>query len=75
MRERPIAASESEEIEDDEPMPWRHQRDDVAPEVARRRKAVEEDDGHAATARSCGVVVEPRAAKIEKLTAHAKLRR
>jgi len=75
MCQRPIAASEPEEIEDDEPVPAGHQRDDVAPKVTGRRKAVEEDDGHAGAARSCGVVVESRAAQIEKLTAHAKLRR
>jgi len=54
-------------------MAARHERDDVAPEVTRRREAVEKHDGYAGAARSGGVVVDPRAAKIEKLTAHAKL--
>lgn len=70
--EGPIAASESEEVDDDQPVPGRHERDDIDPEMARRRETVEEQNGYAGAARSGGVVVDPRAAEIEKLTAHAE---
>ena len=66
-----IAAPEAEEIEDDEAMPRRHERNDVAPEMSRRRKTVHEDNGVPGAARTGGVVVDPRAVEIEKLTAHA----
>jgi hypothetical protein len=72
MRAGAIAASVSQEVEHDQSMPGRHQRDDTAPEMARCRKAVKEYNGYAGAARSGGVVVEPRAAKIEELTAHAE---
>jgi hypothetical protein len=72
VRAGPIAASVAEEIEDDQSVSGWHQRDDVAPQMARGREAVKKNHGYAGAARSCGVVVEPRAAKIEKLTAHAE---
>jgi hypothetical protein len=72
VRAGPITASVAEEVEDDEAVAGWHQRDDVAPQVARCREAVKENHGYARAARSCGVVVEPRAAKIEELTAHAE---
>jgi hypothetical protein len=72
MRAGPIAASVAEEVEDDQSVSGWHQRDDVTPQMARSGKAVKENHGHAGATRSCGVVIEARAAKIEELTAHAE---
>ena len=68
---RTVASAEAKQIEHDEPMAGRHERNDVAPQMAGRRKAVDEDDGIADTSRAGGVVVDPCAVEIEKLTAHA----
>src|SRR3954467_11610516 len=71
---RTIAPAKAEEVEYDETMALRHERNDVAPQVAGRRKAVQEDHGIAGAASAGGVVVDPRAVEIEKLTAHASAR-
>src|SRR5438309_7516778 len=71
-RERTVASAKSEEVEDNQAVSGRHERDNVTPEVARRRKSVNEHNGYAGPARSSGVVVETRAGKVEKLTAHAR---
>jgi len=65
-----IASTVAEEIDDDDSMPGAHEGNDVVPEMPRSRESVEKHHGIAAAARSGGVVVESRAAEIEKLTAH-----
>ena len=67
---RRIAATEPQEVGDHEAVARWHLRDDIAPEVARRRKPVEEDDRLAGTTSSGSVVVESCAADIDELTAH-----
>ena len=58
-------------IQDDEAMSRRHERNDVAPQMPGRRKAVYEDNGIPGATRAGGVVIDPCAVEIEKLTAHA----
>jgi len=69
-----VAASETEQVEHDEPVAGRHEGNDVAPEVARRGEAMEEDDRISGATRAGGIVVDPCAVEIEKLTAHASAR-
>src|SRR5207237_1344471 len=68
--QRTIAATVSKQVDDDDAMARRHERNDVAPQVSRRRKSVQKYDGIAPAAGAGGVVVESRAGEIEKLTAH-----
>jgi hypothetical protein len=68
--QRPIASPVSEKIDDDESMARRHERNDVAPQVSRRREAVQKDDGVSGASRSRGVVVNARAGEVEEFTAH-----
>jgi hypothetical protein len=72
VRAGPITASVAEEVEDDQSVAAWHQRDDITPQMARGGKAVKKNHGHARAPRACGVVVEPCAAKVEELTAHAE---
>ena len=71
---RAIASPEAEQIEHDEAMARRHERDDIRPEMARGREPVYEHDRVAGAARAGGVVVDPCAVEIEELTAHASAR-
>src|SRR5688572_17497017 len=57
---REITASEPEQVDDDDAVPGRHVRNDILPEVRRGRESVYEEDGIPVSARSGGVVVEPR---------------
>ena len=61
--ERTVAATVAEQVDDDDAMPRRHERNDVAPEMARCRKAVQEHDGLTGAAGSGGVVVDARAGR------------
>src|SRR5512132_31165 len=70
MRQRTIAASIAEEIDDDQAVSGRHERHNVAPEMARRGEAVQEHDGFAGAACAGRVVIESRPAEIEELTSH-----
>jgi hypothetical protein len=70
--ERAITSTVAEQIEHNEPMARRHEWNDAAPEMARCWEAVDEHDRNTGAARPCGVVVQPCAGEIEKLTAHAK---
>jgi hypothetical protein len=54
-----VAAAEAEQIQDNDAMPFWESRYHVAPQVARRRKPVYEDDWLACAPRTGGVVVEP----------------
>lgn len=65
-----VAASVAEQVSDDEPMARRHERYDVAPQMAGGRKAVQEDDWFAGAPRAGGVVVDARAGEVEEFTAH-----
>ena len=57
----PIASTVSEEIDDDESVARRHERNDVTPQMSRCREAVQKDDGIAGASGSGGVVVDARA--------------
>jgi hypothetical protein len=67
---RAIAAPVTEEIDDDYAMSCRYERYDIAPDVRRCRKAVQEHDRLAPAAISRRVVVEANAADIHEFTAH-----
>ncbi len=73
-RQRTVAAPVAEEVEHDETMSRRHERNDFAPEMAGGRESVDEHDRIARAARAGGVVVETRARQIDELTAHASAR-
>ena len=64
---RPVAATIAEQVEHDEPVSRRNERDDFVPQMARRRKSVDEHRGHSGTARSGGVVVQPGAGEVENI--------
>ena len=68
--QRPIASTMSEEIDDDESMTRWYERNDVTPQMSRRREAVQKDDGVPGASRSGGVVVDARAGEVEEFTAH-----
>jgi hypothetical protein len=70
---RSIAATIAEEVEYDETMSSWNERNDFVPQMTRRRKSVDEHGRHSGTSCSGGVVVQPGAGEIEKLTAHASL--
>jgi hypothetical protein len=69
--ERAIASSKAEEVEHHDAVARGHERNDVVPELARRRVAVDEHDRNASNARSVSVVLEPGAGHVEEFTAHA----
>ena len=71
-RARRITATVAEQVDDDDAMAGGHLRDDVAPEVAGGGKAVKKDDRLARAACAGRVVVEPRTANIDELTAHER---
>src|SRR5262249_310569 len=54
--ERTITSAVAEQVEHDDAMARRRERDDVAPEMTRRRKAVEKHDRIAGAARSGRIV-------------------
>jgi hypothetical protein len=56
-----VASSESQKVEDDDPMAGGQQRDHIDPEVPGRWEAVDEHHGDACAACSGGVVVDARA--------------
>lgn len=68
-----VAAAISEQVEYDKTMPRWNEGNDLVPQMARRRKAVDEYRGYSGSPRSGGVVVQPGAGEVEKLTAHASL--
>jgi hypothetical protein len=70
---RSVAPAISEQIEDDETVSWWNERNDLVPQMARRRKTMDEYRGYSGAPRSSGVVVQPGAGEVEKLTAHAGL--
>ena len=68
---RPIAPAVAEQVEDDEAVSGWNERNDLVPQMARRRKTVDEYCGYSGAPRSGGVVIQPGAGEVEKLTAHA----
>ncbi len=68
--QRLVAAAESQKVHDDDAMPVGHQGYDIAPNVRRGRKAVEKNEWLTGSSRTGGVVIQSRAAEVDKLTAH-----
>ena len=67
---RPIASPVAEQIDDNNAVSLRNERDDLGPEVRRRWKSVKKDDRLAGSATSGSVVVEPRTVYVNELTSH-----
>jgi hypothetical protein len=72
-RTGPIAAAVAEEVEDYEAVAGRNERDDIVPQMARRRKSVNKHGWYSGASRAGRIVVQPSAGEVEKLTAHARL--
>ena len=67
---RRVAAAVAEKIEHDDAASFREQRDQLLPEMGRRRETVNEHQRLAATSMPGGVVVEACAADVEEFAAH-----
>jgi hypothetical protein len=67
-----IAAAVAEQIDNDDPVPRGDERDDLAPEMARGRETVNQNDGLAGAACPCGVVVQARPVEVDKLAPHGE---
>jgi len=67
---RAITPAESEQVDDDDAVAFRHFSHDAVPQMRRRREPVQENDRLARAARARGVVVESRDTQVHKLAAH-----
>jgi len=72
---RAITPSVAEEVDHNDTMTLRHERNHIGPEMRRRRKSVKENDRLAGSATSGGVVVESRSVYVDELTPHEGSRR
>jgi hypothetical protein len=67
-----VASAIAEEVDDDDAVSGRDERDHLGPEVSRGREAVNQDDGLAGAARAGGVVIEACAVEVDKLAPHGE---
>jgi hypothetical protein len=66
----PIAAAITQQIDNDDTMTLRNQRNYIGPEVRGSREPMEKHDRLAGSTRTGSVVVESRAVDVDKLTSH-----
>jgi hypothetical protein len=72
---RTVAPPVAKQVDHDDTMPLRNERNYIGPKVRRRWKSVKKNDGLAGSTTSGGVVVEARSVYVDELTPHERSRR